>query len=358
MSRRRHVGLVALVALAAGCGGSSNGLHVEGTATTAVSVSAPESTPPKSSPAPQGARCDPRAGCIHRRVPIGSGGAIAYDAGTLWVAAQPSPGLYGTLLAIDTQTGERIGSPTPLPSSASPYRLAVGDRGVWVGGTAHLWLIDPRSGTPQAVVNVPGVVTGMVIADGGVWGVAATPHGGVLLEADATTGAVLRRRGLPAAPTAITVANGSAWIADAVHQRILRLSTASLRLRAVKPLPKRSDRWQPKQLTVTDGVLWVYDGAAVLGLSARTGALRYTQQVVPAAGGGDMAAGPGQLWVASMRTKPSVGTVLRLDPRTGNQIGHAVELGGEVRALATGGGALWALDARTGTLFEVEPGAG
>jgi outer membrane protein assembly factor BamB len=356
----RRAALASLVAagLAAGCGSSHDGLQVVGTSNPTPASSQPQPVSSPTSPAVPPRACDPKAGCLAHQIRIGTGGAIAYDSGTLWVAAQPSAGLFGTLLAFDTQTGRRVGSPQPLPASGKPYRLAVAGGAVWVAGATHLWLIDPRTGAPEATVNVPGIVTGLVIAQGALWAVADADRGGWLLKVDPATGAVLKRRQTDSVPSAITVAGGSVWLADAAHQIVVKLSAKNLQEQAKRALPRRSDRWTPAQLTVTDGLLWVFDRGAVLGLSARTGALLYTQQIVAAAGGGDMAAGPGVLWVASMRERTGRGTVIRLDPRTGNQVGHPIELGGRLTALATGGGALWALDSAHGTLFEVKPHGG
>jgi hypothetical protein len=350
-----RLGLAVMVAavLAAACGASGNGLSIAGS--SAVTSSPPASSSTGGSTGPPSPSCDPLAGCVTRQVAIGSTAAIAYDSGTLWAAAQPSGNLFGTLFRIDAATGKPTAAAVPLPPSADRYRMAVGDGGLWLAGAHQVWLIDPATGRPRATLDAGGSVTGMVSADGSVWAVAATPAGGVLLQIDPAQPAILHRHSLGAVlPSAITVATGQVWVADTAHDTVVQLRTKNLSVVRTLQLP-RQQHWSPAQLTVVDGMLWVFVQGAVVGYDERTGVQKYTQRFAASPGGGDMAAGGSSLWVASTRPRTGRGVVLRLDAVTGNQIGHAVVIGGRVSALATGEGYLWAVDAGRGQLAQVTP---
>jgi hypothetical protein len=341
--------------LASGCGASGNGLVVEGTSHPITATSAASSTS-ATHHSPTDA-CDPQAGCVTRRVAVGSNGAIAYAAGVLWVAAQPARDLYGTLIRVNAATGRRSGQPAvPLPASSDRYKLAVGDGGLWLSGNGEIWEIDPATGQPRITVDAGAPVTGLVIAQGSVWAIAGTPAAGSVLEIDPADGSVIRRADLGAVlPTAITVANGSVWVADTTNDRVIRLDSGSLKVLHTTSLPQRPT-WEPTQLTVMFGVVWVYERGAVLGLSAKTGSWLYTQRVAQQTTGGDMAGGGTSLWVAAGHGPRRTGAVLRLEPtKHGNPVGHKIPIGGRVTAMATGNGAVWALDGARGLLFEITP---
>jgi streptogramin lyase len=125
-------------------------------------------------------------------------------------------------------------------------------------------------------------VTGLVIAQGSVWAAAGTSAGGSVLEIDPADGRVIQRVDLgPVAPTAITVADGSVWVAETTNDSVIRLNSSSLKPVGTTPLRQRPS-WEPTQLTVMFGNVWVYVRGAAIALSASTGHLRYTQPFTPA----------------------------------------------------------------------------
>jgi streptogramin lyase len=346
--------MIALAVLASGCGASGNGLAVQGTshpvASTAPAASSTSTTQPSHTDP-----CDPVAGCVTRRIPIGSGGAIAFDAGVLWVAAQPARGLYGTLIRIDAATGRRSGQPPPLPAAADRYKLAVGDGGLWLSGNGEIWEIDPTTGQPRLTVDAGAPVTGLVIAQGSVWAIAGTSAGSTVLKIDPADGHVLGRADLsPAVLSAITVADGSVWVADTAKDSVIRLDSSSLKVERVTPLQQRST-WEPIQLTVMFGKVLVYERGAVLGLYAKTGGLAFTEAFREQKSGGDMAGGGTSLWAVSGHGRRQTGAVLRLNPATGYLFGHPIPVGGRLIAMATGDGGVWVLDGARGLLFEIRP---
>jgi hypothetical protein len=346
---------IALALLTSGCGASGSGLVVEGTshpvAATAAASSSTSSTHHSATDV-----CDPKAGCVTRRIAIGSNGAIAFDAGVLWVAAQPAHGLYGTLIRVNATSGRLSSQPAePLPAASDRYRLAVGDGGLWLSGNGEIWEIDLTTGRPRITVDAGGAVTGLVIAQGSVWATTRSSIGGSVLEIDPADGRVIRRADLgPVAPSAITVADGSAWVAETTNDSVIQLNSTSLkqvRDTALSPRPT----WEPTQLTVMGEMVWVYERGAAVGLLAKTGRLVYTERIPHQKSDGDMAGGGTSLWVAAGHGSRRTGAVARLDPTNGNQIGHPIPVGGRVTAMATGNGAVWALDGARGVLFEISP---
>jgi hypothetical protein len=354
---RAVVAACAAALLLSGCGSSGNGIAVQGTSNL-PDTTAHTSPPPTTSTAAHTGPCGSGAGCVARRISIRSDAAIAFDSGTLWVAAQPGPGLFGTLTQVDALTGQRAGAaPVPLPASSERYRLAAGGGGVWLAGAGQVWQIDPSSGQLQHTVPAGGPVTGLVFAAGSVWAIARTPGGGEVLRINSTDGSVAKRVVVPGVdPSAITVAAGSVWIADAAHFTVLQLRSANLRpVRKPIRLPQHP-RWRPTQLTVMFGKVWVYDRGAAIGLSAGSGGLLYTQPFAAAMTSGDMAGGGNDLWVASTRKRTGQGVVLRLNPAgRGNRLGRPIVIGGRVTALATGDGLVWAMDGAHGILYEIAP---
>ena len=355
--RARWPAAIAVALLASGCGASGNGLVVAGTshpggATTTAASSTSGTHHSRTD------TCDPKAGCVTRQIAIGSNGAIAFDSGVLWVAAQPARGLYGSLIRVNAATGRRSAQPPePLPAASDRYKLAAGDGGLWLSGNGEIWEIDPTTGQPRITVDAGAPVTGLVIAQGSVWAVTAAPAGGSVLEIDPADGRIVQHASLgPVRPTAITVAGGSVWVAETTNDSVIRLESSSLTKKpSVTSLAQRPT-WEPTQLTVMFGKVWVYEGGAAVALAAKTGQRLFTQTILPQKGGGDMAGGGNSLWVAAGYGRRRTGAVMRLDPQNaGNPIGHKIRVGGRVTAMATGDGVVWALDGARGLLFEISP---
>ena len=349
---------LAVCVLAAGCGASGNGLVIEGTSRPAAPTSTPATSAPSTTHHSTTDVCDPhgaKAGCVTRRISIGSNGAVAYDSGVLWVAAQPSRGLYGTLIQVEAATGRRSSQPpVPLPASSDPYKLAVGDGGLWLSGDGQVWEINPATGQPRITVNAGAPVTGLVMAQGSVWATAGTSAGGSVLEIDPADGRVTRRTSLAGEPTAITVAGKSVWVAETTGDTLIQFDSTSLKQLHATQLAEHPT-WEPTQLTVMFGRVWVYERSAAVGLRASDSQLLWTQPIQAQKSGGDMAGGGTSLWVAAGHGRRDAGAVVRLSPKNGNQIGHAIPIGGRITAMATGNSVVWALDGARGLLFEITP---
>jgi hypothetical protein len=342
MSRKlagRALGL-AVALLAAGCG-SDSGLHLEQGGRT-VKLPAPTTgpvTPGNTGP---------------RSIQLGGSASAAYGAGVLWAAVRPpGPALVGSLVQIDPATSRRTGAPLPLPASDAPYLLAVGEGGIWLAAGDRIWKIDPRGSAPLAQVPAGGRVTGLLAAQGAVWAIVRPAAGpGRLLRIDPARGRVLRTTRLGLSPSAVTAVPGAVWVADAEARTVTRIEPGSGRATATIRLPV-ANSGAPSQITVYAGVVWVYQQDAVVRIDPATNSVTGSTAVVPVRGG-TLAAGSGGIWVLTSTPPPRRAALERIDAR--GHPGRAEALGGHPSALVTGGGAVWVIDARSGTIRRFQPG--
>ena len=187
-----------------------------------------------------------------------------------------------------------LGTHSPAAKPASPKRQ-------WRRGVVA---------AAAAVVVAGGTAAGVVLGTRGTSAV-ALPRAGVsrLLAIESGSGRPAGSAVLPSAPTAITTAAGSLWLADPGDQAVLR---ADLRSGAVV------DR-------------------------------------IPIAGQpGSLAAGGGAIWVASTLN----GTIERIDPAT-ETVSQTIRLGQEfTSAVAYGHGSLWVADTTDQAVIELDPASG
>jgi hypothetical protein len=344
---RRRGALLAAAALAVctACG-SETGLHIEdgGRTVTLHNVSTP------TAPSPPGAHRRP-----HAAAELGAPAALAYDAGTLWCAVYPGPGLLGSLVRISTTTGRRSAPPTPLPTAPSAYLLAVGPDGVWLAAGTRLWSIDATTGSVAVTARLPGVATALQDAAGSLWVTVQTAPGGpggLLVRVD-PAGATVAQVATGPAPSALTVADGSVWVTDRAQQSIERFAIGKTRVKSTHTisLPESAVR-APTQITVEGSFVWVYERGRVLRIDPKTNLVVGTTSVAPAPGG-TLAAGSGGIWVITRTQGRSRGAVRLLDASTGIGIGHRAAVGTRPTAIVTDGRGAWVLDSATERLYRV-----
>jgi hypothetical protein len=341
---RRWLALALATAACAACG-SGAGLHIEdgGRSVHPKRLASDASPPP--------ARRQPPA---EPGVHLGGPAALAYDAGILWCAVDPGPGLVGSLVRIDTATGRRLGAPVPLPAAGRQYLLAVGPDGVWLAAGTRLWRIDPDTATVATSAQLPGPATALQDADGSVWATVALDGGGRLVRVDPLTGAAAAQAPVGPSPSALTVAAGSAWVTDSVDQSILRFSLAkgAVRRSGEVSLPRSPVR-APTQITVYNGFVWVYERGRVLRINPSTDRVLGTTTVSSVADG-TIAAGSGGVWIIT-RTRARRGAVRLLNPSTGLAAGRRIVIGGRPTAIVTDGRAAWVLDSAADRLMRAAP---
>jgi hypothetical protein len=337
--------LAAVLGMCSACG-SGNGLHIEdgGRTVTLHKVSAP------TTPAPPSSHRPPRAG-----VELGGPAALAYDAGTLWCAVYPGPGLLGSLVMVSTTTGKRSGDPIPLPPAGIPYLLAVGADGVWLASGTRLWQIDPSRASVAVSTRLPGTATALQDAAGSIWVTVEAPGGAELVRLDPSGSTVDQVPTAGPAPSALTVADGSVWVTDRAQQSIERFAIAKARVKSSHTisLPESSVR-APTQITVDGKSVWVYESGRVLRIDPSTNLVVGTTSV-GAAPGGTLAAGSGGIWVITRTRTRGRGAVRLLDAATGLGMGHRIAVGVRPTAIVTDGRGAWVLDSATERLYRVFP---
>jgi hypothetical protein len=341
---RRWLALAGVAAACAACG-SGAGLHIEdGGRTVHPKRLAPDVSPPQTHRQP------PAEPGVH----LGGPAALAYDAGILWCAVYPGPGLVGSLVRIDTATGRRVGTPVPLPAAGRQYLLAVGPDGVWLAAGVRLWRIDPDTATIATSTQLPGAATALQDAEGAVWATVTVDGGGRLVRIDPVTARPAAQAPVGPSPSALTAAAGSAWVTDSLDQSILRFSLAKggVRRSGAVSLPRSTVR-APTQITVYNGFVWVYERGRVLRINPSTDRVLGTTTVAPVADG-TIAAGSGGIWIIT-RTRARRGAVRLLDASTGLSAGRRIVIGGRPTAIVTDGRAAWVFDSAADRLMRVAP---
>jgi hypothetical protein len=141
---------------------------------------------------------------------------LAVSTNSVWASARPAGGGARELLRMDPRTLQALGT-TTLPEAPGP--LAMSPAGLWVGGTDHLYLLDPSDGHQLAVVATDGQVLRLSVDPTGSFLYAATGRTGLvkpwtLSERDARTGAAIASVPGPGAlaVNSLSATTGGVWV--------------------------------------------------------------------------------------------------------------------------------------------------
>ncbi len=346
MTARVVAALAAVAAACAGCGAGA-GLHIEnGGRTVRLHQVAPPSPPPTTH-----AHRPPSPG-VH----LGGPAVIAYDSGTLWCAVQPGAGLLGSLIAVDTTTGRRVGGAGAAASGrAGPTCSRSGPTACGLRRACGCGASTRRPARRRSLHRLAGPATAILDTGGSVWATVQAPGGGRLVRLDPASGSATAQAPLGPSPSALTVAGGSAWVTDSADQSIERFTVSrnALRPAATITLPRSSVR-APTQITVFGGFVWVYERGRVLRIGESSDRVLGTTRVA-AVPGGTIAAGSGGIWVITRSRVHDRGAVRLLDASDGLPAGHRIVVGGRPTALATDGRSAWVLDSAADRLIRVFP---
>ncbi|MDX6540536.1 MAG: virginiamycin lyase [Gaiellales bacterium] len=299
-------------------------------------------------------------------------GPIARAGKTLWVL-QTQP---GALIRIDAGTGTPTGSPLELPSGQS-LGLAVGAGYVWVtaADAGEVLRIDPETGTITPL-PVGGFPIGIAVAGGDVWfadhktgtvtrldprrlrpigdpiDVGTAPSslavaGGYLFVARAAFGTVTRmdvrsgkKAGIPirfAAPAdapafALTPAGTSVWASGFASKTLTRISSTG----RGAPVPA---------VTVSKALLQI-PGQGPFPRGARITATIPVPPLPP--GNGGLTVGEGAVWSLN----PSIGRLLRIDPKT-NSVVKQIPIAAYAD-IAVGLGSIWLTNPESNTVDRMD----
>lgn len=227
---------------------------------------------------------------------------LTIAAGTVWVAT----GSDNTLIKVDARTGGRLDTiRMPAASDASAYAVASGAGAIWVVSGGHLLKVDPRTDTiladrcceqSQRGVHLgAGSLRDVAVGVGGVWVATVLEE---VLRVSPTTARVTAAVSLGVIPTALTAGYGSVWVGSSNGPRLVvwRLNPATLSV----------------EQTITIGATTSFIATV------------------------DVALGMGSVWA----TNYDQGTLVRIDPRTGN-VTDTIDLGGHPRGIAVGANRVW-----------------
>jgi YVTN family beta-propeller protein len=284
------------------------------------------------------AAIDTRTNRLTGFVPVGARpGAIAFGAGSLWVANRDDQ----TVSRVDPAELQIIRT---LPVGGVPTGIAASANGIWVAesstaspGSLSVIRIAPdfnTIGAPSVVDEVVPGSPGEVTANGDVVWVA--PSSGLLTRLDAATGSVAQRVDPNSGPTAIDVGEGAVWVADSEANNVTRVDPTGL----LTSIPVGAG---PAGIAIGAEAVWVTDSldGAVVRIDPATRSVTTTIPAGQSPTG--VAIGAGSVWVANSGD----GTVDRIDPHT-NRVVARVVVGGSPQAVTVANGRAWVtIDAQT-----------
>jgi DNA-binding beta-propeller fold protein YncE len=238
----------------------------------------------------------------------------------------------------------------PRADEAPEEREPARGRGRWlIGGVGLMALLGVGAAllvargpdTPAATTfHVPGQPTGLAASDGKVW--VAGPTAGAVWVLDEVSGKpaapALQIGGTPAR---LALEARFAWIADTERSSVIRAPRAGKgALRSIRTGPDLSD------VAVAGGRVWTASSAdgTVRAFDARGRRQVLHVGVRPIALAGD---------ARRVVVLDSVGTLIRLDARTGRQVGPPVTLGGTPVDVALVDDVAWVADANAGNVRAV-----
>ncbi len=220
--------------------------------------------------------------------------------------------------------------------SGSPSTSAAGD---------ELPAIRSIEGSPTATaITEIGQPDWLAIAGDSVWAAGVPPGIGRFTLASGR-----QRAGVVVGDVCLAMDVGfdSLWAGDCKAKTLIRIDPKSGEITATIPLPGAP--LAETSVAAGEGSVWVTvdHPARLVRIDPRTNRITTTTGVPALAGG--LRAGLGGLWFAS-----ASGTVVRLDPKTGDRVAE-IQAGSVPRFTAIGGGSVWVLNQKDGTVSRIDP---
>ncbi len=185
-------------------------------------------------------RIDPATNRIVSRTRLKRVGTVAVGAGGVWVMKYPKYAKYAQVWRIDPRSGRvlaRIG-PVIAPADVVVHGwVFVTVRSGLDGGSGGILKINPRTNQVAARIPVPGALMGVTTGAGDVW----VNSGPLVLVQPFAENVVAS---VPVSPptdanAGIAVLGSSVWLADPVHQQVVRVDRKS------GPCPPQSGAYRP-----------------------------------------------------------------------------------------------------------------
>jgi peptide/nickel transport system substrate-binding protein len=303
-------------------------------AATVVAVVLTRSRPERTAAAPAAPNSvvaiDARTNRITGQTPVGARpGAIAFAADALWVGNRDDE-------SISRIAGGTLRPQQTISAGGVPSSVVAAGGAVWVAvtsptsGDISVRRIDVEFGSFDRTVRVSNVDAGsdaaLASSAGTLW---VAPFTGEVTRVDLASGRVLGQLDPNAAPSAMAVGDGVAWVTDRFADTVTRVDLTGLATPiAVGHLPSA--------IAIDAGSVWVTDSGddAVVRIDPQTQAVTATIPVGQAPLG--LAVGAGSVWVADS----GEGTVMRIDPRT-DKVTAKITVGGSPQQVTVSGGRAW-----------------
>jgi YVTN family beta-propeller protein len=265
-------------------------------------------------------------GSLHDAVPVGqSPGAIAYGAGSLWVANTGD----NTVSRLDPSRHDVVQT---IPVGAEPTAITVSGRDVWVvnygDGTVSRINADVNR-VVQDRIRVGSFPDAIASGPSGVW--VASGGDDTIVRIDPDTGAVGKAIPVGDGPDGLAVDAHAVWVTDARDATVSRVD------------PETGDVAAPIHvgagaagIAMTPDAVWVANSAelSVTRIDPTTGAIA---DYIPVGDGPTSIAVAGRyVWVANEYD----GTITRIDPQHGNAT-RRFATGASPVALAAAGSTVW-----------------
>jgi YVTN family beta-propeller protein len=263
---------------------------------------------------------DPATNRVDATVPVGiRPGAVAYGAGSLWVANLDDR----TVTRIDPATRTVVRT---ISLNASPDALAAGAGAVWVvnGRLGTLYRVDPDFNSVSGPVRIADraityVDGGVDVGGGRVWAVFADS---TLARVDPGTLSAVAARVAGVGPDSVVYAFGSVWVSTSDAGRgVQRFNPDAFPEGAFDELGSGRT---PAGLAAGAGSIWVAntEDDSVTRVDPATGGLNASLPIEVGDGPTAVAYGAGAVWVANT----TAGTVSRISPET-NEVETTIEIG-------------------------------
>ena len=285
----------------------------------------------------------PAQPATERIVVGGNPDAIAAGSGYVWA----SDSFLGTL----TRINPRGLAATPVQVAGFPTDVAAGEGAAWLAlpdrGAIQRVAGSGQAGEPRHLRGFPFQVAA---GEGAVWAMSQKSVEKVSPGSGAPDGPPTSTEG-PAA--AIAAGDGWIWVTRA-NREVVRISPDDGELS-----DSAADLPGVFNLTVGEGAVWALSSTS--GTDPRAGTSQKLNRIDPAKGevsgdpvgvrgAVDVAAGFDLVWVATNQ-----GTVLRINPKTGTEVGDPIRVGRQPSSIAVGEGAVWVADAGDGSVTEIKP---
>jgi DNA-binding SARP family transcriptional activator/streptogramin lyase len=205
--------------------------------------------------------------------------------------------------------------------------------------------LAPSSGKTVGATTLRAGLGPLAIDAPRVW--AASAQEPSVYELGASSGNDVHAVPVPATPFSLAAAAGSLWVGDGFDGTVSRIDARGRLLRTFRPQPNASGRLP---LAAGNGQLWVasQDGS-LTRLDPTTG--RAMQTFAGVGEAESIAVGDHAIWIAPARAD----FIERFDPSLGRVV-RRIQVGGRPSAVVVGNGAVWALMPNENRLWRIDPG--